>query len=88
MQKTAEITRLSDSARNVLPGVNLKTSPTRVILFNKPYDVLPQFTDEAGRKTLGIHPVQGVYATVVLDRDNWLLVLTNNGALQARCFNR
>ena len=56
------------------------------MLLNKPYGVLCQFTDRAGRATLADYVrVPGVYAAGRLDHDSeGLLVLTDDGALAHR----
>ena len=58
----------------------------RIVLFNKPFGVLSQFTDQQGRQTLKDYvDLDGVYAAGRLDRDSeGLLMLTDSGELKHR----
>ena len=55
-----------------------------IVLFNKPFNVLCQFTDKKGRKTLSdFIDIKNIYASGRLDLDSeGLVVLTDEGKLQ------
>ena len=66
--------------------MNRSLCSAHTIAFNKPYGVLPCFTDPAGRPTLADYvAIPGVYAAGRLDLDSeGLMLLTSDGTLTHR----
>lgn len=94
-----QIQAMPQNTKNPFRNKHLRTAPSKqrrptpppedrkLIMLNKPYDVLCQFSDDgSGRENLSNYvEVSNVYPAGRLDRDSeGLLLLTNDGQLQAQ----
>lgn len=86
MAKMRTTKQKKQTVKSRRPSRPLSSEERKVIIFNKPFDTLCQFTDDQNRQTLAdFIPVKDVYAAGRLDRDSeGLLVLTNDGYLQSK----
>ncbi len=89
-QSKKRLSALNPNHKDGFKSKDVRASgPTKIVIFNKPFDVLTQFTDDNNRKTLkDFIDVKDVYAAGRLDKDSeGLLVLTNDGKLQHQLAN-
>ncbi|CCQ12112.1 Ribosomal large subunit pseudouridine synthase E [Pseudoalteromonas luteoviolacea B = ATCC 29581] len=83
---TLKPNKLKPQRKAAIKKSTLRPEDVKIVLFNKPFDVLCQFTDDQNRQTLAdFISIPEVYAAGRLDRDSeGLLLLTNCGQLQHR----
>ncbi|MCW8878554.1 MAG: pseudouridine synthase [Kangiellaceae bacterium] len=84
--RNSQLQRRTGKLKTPHQPVPSDTGPKKLVLFNKPFNTLCQFTGEPADDTLANYiDIPNVYAAGRLDKDSeGLLLLTNDGKLQNR----